>query len=372
MEILPSLELLNSNIIISENFIVSLSDVLMPGKTLLVTSAGFSRRGLVSQIVEQFQVNDFVVYDTVTPNPELADLKKCLKNLLPESIVQVIALGGGSVIDSAKVLACLLANPDIDIELEILLQSPSDELRAAIPLVAIPTTSGTGAEVTPFATIWDSATQKKYSLGNVSPTIAILDASLTLSLPLQETLYPALDALSHSLESLWNINRTEQSQEYATQAIEHICESLPQVIEQPQNLLARKKLQQAATFAGLAISQTKTAIAHAISYPLTVRYGVPHGLACSFTLAAILREVGGEKLNLSPTLVDNTLILLEKLALGSEMTKFVDWQTLMEQFDPTVDPSRAGNFTVSIDSDWLVTIIRKSQQLKISGEVHET
>lgn len=369
MDILQSPEQPLANIIISDNFLISLSDVLIPGKTLLVTSAGFRRRGLVAQIVEHFQVNDFVVYDAVTPNPELADLKKCLKNLLPESIVQIIALGGGSVIDSAKVLACLFAN---DIELDILLQSPSDELRASIPLVAIPTTSGTGAEVTPFATVWDSPTQKKYSLGNVRPTVAILDASLTLSLPVQETLYPALDALSHSLESLWNINRTEQSQGYATQAIENICESLPQVLEQPKNLLARKMLQRAATFAGLAISQTKTAIAHAISYPLTVRYGVPHGLACSFTLAAILREVGGEKLNLSPALVNSTLTLLEKLVLEREMTKFVDWQTLQEQFDPTVDPSRAGNFVVSIDSDWLATIIRKSRQPKISGEVHET
>jgi phosphonate metabolism-associated iron-containing alcohol dehydrogenase len=359
-----------TKIFYSDNYLVALNVELAKGTILLVTSDGFKRRGIVKNIIEHCDDAHFIVFDKVTPNPELTDLQHLIEDLKSEPITQVVALGGGSVIDTAKVMAYMLAN--LDVELETSLQQPSIANKTtSLPLIVIPTTSGTGSEVTPFATVWDSATQKKFSLTNATPTVAILDAHLTLSLSRQETLYPALDALSHALESLWNKNRTVQSQEHAIQSIEGICEALPQVLQQHQNLAARKTLQQAATLAGLAISQTKTAIAHAISYPLTVRYGVPHGLACSFTLIAILRDVGGEKLNLSSVLVDTVLELLESLALYKEMVKFVDWQTLVEQFDPNLDPSRAGNFIISIDSNWLTGIIKQSRQPKTSGEVHE-
>jgi alcohol dehydrogenase len=358
-----------TNIVCSDNYLVALNDKLANGTILLVTSDGFMRRGIVKKTIEYCGDAHFIVFDKVTPNPELTDLQHWINELKLGSITQVVALGGGSVIDTAKVMAYMLAN--LDVELKTSLQQPSLAKTTSLPLIAIPTTSGTGSEVTPFATVWDSAAQKKYSLANVAPTATILDAHLTLTLPIQDTLYPALDALSHALESLWNKNRTVKSQELAIQAIEGICEALPQVLLQPQNIVARKILQQAATLAGLAISHTKTAIAHAISYPLTVKYGMPHGLACSFTLVAIVRELGYEKLNLSAGLVDTILELLVGLDLNKEIVKYVDWQTLVEQFDPNLDPSRASNFIIPIDSNWLTSIIKQSRQPKTSGEVYE-
>ncbi|PKH00834.1 phosphonoacetaldehyde reductase [Paraglaciecola sp. MB-3u-78] len=358
-----------TKVIYSDNYLVALNDELANSKVLLVTSDSFKRRGIVKNVIEHCGDAHFIVFDKVTPNPELTDLQHWINELKSGSITQVVALGGGSVIDTAKVMAYMLAN--LDVELKTSLQQSSIAKTPSLPLIAIPTTSGTGSEVTPFATVWDSAAQKKFSLANVAPTVAILDAHLTLSLPRQETLYPALDALSHALESLWNKNRTVQSQEHAIQAIEGICEALPQILENAQNLTARKTLQQAATLAGLAISHTKTAIAHAISYPLTIKYGMPHGLACSFTLVAIMHELGYEKLNLSIDLVDTILELLVGLDLDKEIVKFIDWQTLVEQFDPNLDPSRADNFVIPINSDWLIGIINKSQQSKTIGELHE-
>lgn len=355
-------------IIECSDFLSVLPSLVTTGNILLVTSKGFTKRGLVAQVVDKLGTSRVHVFDDVTPNPEKEHLQTNITQFAQNKIEHVIALGGGSAIDAAKVFCGLLSLSDNSIDDLIL----ADDVKNRINLIAIPTTSGTGAEVTPFATVWESETNSKFSVYGILPNTAILAPNLTVTLSYVDTLYPALDALSHALESLWNKNRTLESETYAIQAVEGVCEALPKVLEQPQNLVARKILQQAATFAGLAISQTKTAIAHAISYPLTVKYGVPHGLACSFTLAAIVREVGGKKLNLSPALVDSTLTLLDKLALEREMTKFVDWQTLLEQFDPTVDPSRAGNFVVSIDSDWLAAIIRKSRQPKFSGEVHET
>ena len=266
-----------------------------------------------------------------------------------------MVLGGGSAIDTAKVLSRLLIEPGLS--LKSMLNSPTQDVKKSIKLIAIPTTSGTGAEVTPFATVWDSVEQKKHSLIDVTPDVAILDPSLTLTLGYQDTLYPALDALSHALESLWNKNRTSESEEYAIEAIHLICNALAEVLENPKNLIARKEVQRAATLAGLAISQTRTAIAHAISYPLTLMYGVPHGLACSFTLAAIIREVGAVKLNLSNGAVDKVLDLLFTLGLDKEMAKFVDVNQALSCFNEKLDPSRAGNFTLPIDQNLLHSLL---------------
>jgi alcohol dehydrogenase len=336
-----------TKIIYSDNYLVALNVELAKGTILLVTSDGFKRRGIVKNIIEHCDDAHFIVFDKVTPNPELTDLQHWIEDLKSESITQVVALGGGSVIDTAKVMAYMLAN--LDVELETSLQQPSIAKTTSLPLIVIPTTSGTGSEVTPFATVWDSATQKKFSLTNVTPTVAILDAHLTLSLPRQETLYPALDALSHALESLWNKNRTVQSQEHAIQSIEGICEALPQVLQQHQNLAARKTLQQAATLAGLAISQTKTAIAHAISYPLTLKFGLPHGLACSFTIPTLIQYYGAEKLKLEPRIADKILVLFKFLDLYAELTKFIPKSSL-EQIDvEALEPSRLENFLYKVD-----------------------
>jgi alcohol dehydrogenase len=278
-------------------------------------------------------------------------------------------LGGGSVIDTAKVAACLLAEPSLN--LKDLLIDPVGSPRPRIYLIAIPTTAGTGAEVTPFATVWDRGVEKKYSVINVAPDVAILDPGLTLSLPRQETIYTALDALSHALESLWNKNRTPESAVYAQESIEEICQALPQVLSAPGNYPARQQLQIAATLAGIAISQTRTAIAHAISYSLTAKYGVPHGLACSFTLAAIMREVGKDRLEIPESLFDKTWHLLEKLQLDKEIERYVDWQNIIGQAEIALDPSRAGNFIIDIDSGLIKRLMSGSNAVLSEGKHNE-
>ncbi|KXI27914.1 iron-containing alcohol dehydrogenase [Paraglaciecola hydrolytica] len=344
------------NISETDDFISLLTDLLPPGNTLIITSAGFTRRGLSQKVLDRLPTDCVLLCDEITPNPELLDLQRWAQRYQQNEISNIIALGGGSVIDSAKVLCAMLSQPHLSL-MELLASSnPVNNLH----LIAIPTTSGTGAEVTPFSTVWDSAAVKKYSLVGISADKIILDASLTLSLPHQQTLYPALDALSHALESLWNKNRTISSADYAVQAIEAICQALPAVLKQSDDFAARQTLQRAASLAGLAICQTRTAIAHAISYPLTAAYGVPHGLACSFTLAAIIKEVGSEQLNLSVALVDKVLNLLKSLALDSEMAKFVSWQILLEQFDPALDPARASNFILEIHAALVGRLITQS------------
>jgi len=276
---------------ITRGSIDSIGKIVYGDKILLVTSPGFTQRGVVDRLSTALRDRSLSLFDSVKPNPDLKELSDVADSLGKKSFNCVIGLGGGSAIDTAKVLAACL--PNLSLPLEYIIQSKSIQLEnESIPLLAIPTTSGTGSEVTPFATVWDHSNSKKHSLAGdfVFPKHAFLDAHLTLSLNEQDTLYPALDSISHALESIWNKNRTPVSAAFAMESLRISVAALPRAMMNPTNLEAREKLQNAALLSGLAISQTRTAIAHAMSYPLTLRYGVPHGLACSFSLVAIIEH----------------------------------------------------------------------------------
>jgi phosphonate metabolism-associated iron-containing alcohol dehydrogenase len=164
-------------------------------------------------------------------------------------------------------------------------------------LIAVPTTAGTGSEVTPWATLWDrsSGTPRKHSLHvrETWPAAALVDPELTLSAPEAVTRNSALDALSHSLESIWNVNANPVSDTFAVEAARTIIATLPRLVSDPGDREARTRMSRAALFAGLAFSNTKTALAHSVSYEMTLRHGLPHGLACSFTLPLVWRSARG-------------------------------------------------------------------------------
>jgi alcohol dehydrogenase class IV len=131
---------------------------------------------------------------------------------------------------------------------------------------------------------------KKYSISHpdLYPSVALLDCNLTLSLPLNISIITIMDALSHSFEAIWNKNANSKSTEYAVEAITLIIKNIEKFKNTPNDLKIRKKLLIAANKAGLAFSNTKTAAAHSISYPLTIYYGIPHGVASSISLLPLL------------------------------------------------------------------------------------
>jgi len=259
---------------------------------LLVTTGGFSRRGVTASVCRLLGEDRVVVYDHATPNAQLDDVEKAIETLRGADIGAIVGLGGGSVLDTAKALALGLCTDEPRPFTEVFLRGRPQAWTDAVPLIAVPTTAGTGSEVTPFATVWDRSTHRKHSLSGerLYPVAALLDPELTLSLPADETLFSALDAISHALESLWNRNRTPVSSALAIRALALAYSALPRVLSQPDARGARTEMQHASLLSGLTISQTRTAMAHSVSYPLTSRCGVPHGLACSFTLPVLLRE----------------------------------------------------------------------------------
>lgn len=321
------------------------------GKVLLITTNGFTRRGISNKVIEQLGTSRVIIFDHVTPNPELDALDMVTATLRKYKINSIIALGGGSVMDFAKVLSVTLPCT-IDRPLEhFLRQSNPLKWEKKIVTIAIPTTSGTGAEVTPFATVWDATSHTKHSIsGNlVYPSYALLDPELTLSLPRQQTLFTALDAISHALESLWNKNRTPISEAVSIQALSIAGKALLPLLNDLDNIEQRSRMQESSLLAGFAISQTRTAIAHSISYPLTSHYGVPHGLACSFILPALIyyvlsNPVCAAKLGSNQDIIKKTGVILMDLELGKYLSKYLcrnDLKKLMAQMSHS---QRAKNF----------------------------
>lgn len=270
-----------------------IGDLIAGRKYLLVSYAEPRFDDLAAQLAAKACEPALSIRD-IAPNPTLGTLAEQAARLEGVAIDVVVAIGGGSVIDSAKVFAAAAHGGFTSVRAYL---DRRDELALRpIPIIAVPTTAGTGSEVTPWSTVWDPASDTKYSLSHpgLFPRVAVVDPELTLSLPLGLTISTGLDALSHAFESLWNRNANPISARFAVSAIREITDTLPRLAESAGNIELRRRIVRAALEAGLAFSNTRTALAHALSYPITMRHGVVHGVACSFTLPAILRSFAGE------------------------------------------------------------------------------
>ncbi len=274
-----------------------LPELLAGRKAALVTFPEARDIGLQARLESVLGDSLTCVIDQVRPNPDVAELAGTWEAFWRDhaDTEVIIAVGGGSAIDTAKAL--MVGNGSGSFS-ELVAGLAGEAVFAPTrfkTLIAVPTTAGTGSEVTPWATIWDRERQKKYSLHlrETWPTYAVIDPELMLSLPDSVTLQSGLDALSHALESIWNINANPVSDTFAIAAVRDTMDVLPALMRQPQNLALRGRMALAALKAGMAFSNTKTALAHSISYEMTLRHGLPHGIACSFTLPMVLEMAIG-------------------------------------------------------------------------------
>tara|TARA_Y100000589_G_scaffold317015_1_gene342457 strand:- start:1181 stop:2299 length:1119 start_codon:yes stop_codon:yes gene_type:complete len=256
---------------------------------LLLTTAGWLERN-IDKIVRSQLTTDLIVADPVNSHPKLLDIIG-MEQTLPK-FDQIIAIGGGSAIDAAKALTALRAL-DSNASLfknAVIRATPLGNDFTPSPIIAIPTTSGTGSEVTRWGTLW-GPNMEKYSIMHSTfyPTSAILDPSLCVSMPEDVTLYSGLDAISHAMEAIWNRNHTPASDMASIASIRALKRALPMVLNNPDSFELRQQVQIAALYAGYAMGTTQTALAHSISYPFTATFGLPHGFACSFSLGEVAR-----------------------------------------------------------------------------------
>ena len=249
---------------------------------LVITSNGNLIRQKLSTIF-----NSNSILSNVEPNPTFESCQSAIDFAHTLSSDGVIAIGGGSVMDTAKVVMAFMGTGIEDVASLLQVTSPYEN---RVPGIFIPTTHGSGSEVTKWGTVWNMKEKKKYSISHpdLYPDRAVLDGTLTLSLPVDISFSTTLDALSHSFEAIWNKNSNPRSTNYAIEAICLILENIERLREEPHNVDLRNVLLKASNIAGLAISNTKTAAAHSISYPLTINFNIPHGIACSLPLLPLL------------------------------------------------------------------------------------
>ena len=258
-------------------------------KILVISGKSSARKsGALQELRDVLSSHSLIFSEGILPNPDLQMTREQIDRARQEKIDLVIGIGGGSTLDVAKVVA-LVASDDSS-HLEELLSGCRKINHRRKFLVAIPTTSGTASEVTPWSTLWDWNKRRKFSLQDhgLFPDLAIVDPTLMVSLPRQTTASTGMDALSHAIESCWSVDRNPISTAMAHSAMTKIIEWLPVACRQPKNLAARSQMALASLMAGIAFSQTKTAAAHSISYALTLYHNIPHGVACSITLPALL------------------------------------------------------------------------------------
>ena len=326
-------------------------DLLVGNRILLVTSNGFVKRGFVNKLIDLLSDKKLYLWDKVTSNPIIDDLDAGIKELKNKKFDQIIALGGGSVIDTAKIFATMLVSNNKFTLDDVFRKNSAQKFNTSIPLLAVPSTSGSGSEVTPYATLWDMEKRKKYSMTgmNIYPDVALLDPSISLTLQRENTLVSALDSISHSLESIWNINKTPISEIYARSALEIIIKSLPFLLENLSSINLRSQMQTASMLAGIAISQTQTAIAHELSYPLTLSYKVPHGLASSYFLIDLISYYLQQKPDTNFKIIMTEVIsLLQNLKLEERMNKYLNKKEMTLLFENITLSGRADNYELDI------------------------
>ncbi|MEH6947409.1 phosphonoacetaldehyde reductase [Bacillus sp. JJ634] len=225
-------------------------------------------------------------------NPDIEDIFHYYLETKNFDFQCIIGVGGGSILDISKSLSAL-AHMEIgstNTLRSVIEQKSYVENENIVPWIGVPTTSGTGSEVTCWATIWDRTRGVKLSIDceKLYAHTAIIDPALTTTLPKKLTASTALDALCHATEAYWSKNSNEISRVYSLEAIKRIVGSLEKVLNRPNDIQLRNEIALGSLYAGLAFSNTRTTACHSISYPLTLNLRIDHGVAASLTLAKIM------------------------------------------------------------------------------------
>ena len=251
---------------------------------LVVDRSAYELSGAQSQLVTHWRSRDVFEFDAFECNPSYDDVVKGVEAFRRTPCSAIIAIGGGTALDVAKLVRCC-AGKDYSLA-DIVANSRLIE-KTACPLIAVTTTAGTGSEATHFAVVYCDGVKHSIAHESMTPEVAVVDWRLTRSLPPPVTAVTGLDAFCQSVESTWSINSTPESISYSIEALRLIANNLQAAVLAPTDG-AREAMSAASHLAGKAINISKTTAPHAISYKITHDYGIPHGHAAAMTLGAVL------------------------------------------------------------------------------------
>lgn len=280
-----------------EHALLDLVDVLKEKHLthyMIVTTPGFIKRGTLQSFFEALTQNDiqYSIFHDVKPDPEISDVEKLKEMFIKDGCQALIAIGGGSAIDCSKAALACVPMKNLDVKTVLHTGRVSKQLPL---LIAVPTTTGTGSEVTAGAVITDPIKKRKYALSHLFliPKYAVLDASLLTSLPAKMTAYSGMDALTHAIEAYINCFNNRKTNEYALCAIKSIFQYLVPSFEDGLNMQYRLELLEASYNAGVAISNNYVGYVHAIAHGIGGMYHLQHGMINAIILPIVLEEYGG-------------------------------------------------------------------------------
>ncbi|MBP1932367.1 iron-containing alcohol dehydrogenase [Ammoniphilus resinae] len=258
-------------------------------KVLLVTDKILNQNGLVQKVVAPLKKEDLSVdiIDEVIPEPPFENVEQIAGKIRDKGYDLFIGLGGGSSLDVTKVLSVMMTNSG-DVRELVGIEKVANK---GTPFILVPTTAGTGSEVTYNAIFTDTRDNVKKGIVSpyLLPDVAIVDAELTMSMPPSVTAATGMDALVHAVESYTAIRSNELTDGIALQAIKLISRSLRQAVYQGQNLSAREDLAMGSLLAGISLGNAGVGAVHALAYPLGGKFKVPHGVANSLLLPFVMK-----------------------------------------------------------------------------------
>jgi len=314
--------------------------LLVTGKDSYIESGSEQK---ISQYLDNITVERFYDFEV---NPKIEDVYDGVRMALKMKPDLIVAIGGGTVLDMAKLINILSSQKDYSF-INIIENSSLINKQGLSPLVVIPTTSGTGSEATHFAVVY--VKKNKYSLAHkfMLPDYVIVDSSLSNKMPKNLAASSAIDALSQSIESYWSVGSTNESQQYARQSIEIILASIEKaVIEKDAD--AKDLMSLAANLSGKAINISKTTAAHAISYPISTYFNVPHGHAVGLSLGCFFEinsnfELHGINDSRGSSYIANTMQQLLKLfGASSPLDCKLAWYKIMNNIGLETNMSKLG------------------------------
>ena len=278
---------------------------------LLVTDNMLRKFGATAKLEKLLEEADIkcVVYDETCPNPTVNNVEAARELYVNESCEALIAFGGGSSMDCAKAVGARIAYPNKTVNqmkglLKVLKKIPT--------LIAVPTTAGTGSEVTITSVITNSEIKHKYTMNSfpLIPAYAVLDPEVTLTLPPHLTATTGMDALTHAVEAYIGGSTTKETRAYAKEAVKLIFENLETAYNDGKNEVARRNMLRAAYIAGIAFSKSYVGYVHAVAHTLGGQYNVPHGLANAVLMPIVLDEFG-----------ESAYVKLHQLAVAAGIAK---------------------------------------------------
>ena len=311
-------------------------------RVLVVTDPGIVAAGHADRAMQVIRAEGLTgtLFDGVRENPDANDVARCVEVARSAQTDLFVGLGGGSAMDTAKGANFILTNGGVIADYKGI----GKAAKPMLPLIAVPTTAGTGSECQSFALISDPETHMKMACGDpkAAAKVALLDPELTLSQPPRVTACTGIDALVHALETAVTKKRSTVSQLFSREAFRLCIHALPRVLSVPEDVEARGRMLLGAAYAGVAIENSMLGCTHAAANPLTARYGVVHGLAVGILAPGVLRR------NMA-----DADIAAEYLAVARHAA-LESVEALLEQFSELLPraglPQRLSTFGVNVEA----------------------